>query len=172
MDPYKVLGLSSDASLDEIKEAYKNILNEYNSSDLDVSSRPLAEEVISEANIAYDVLTNGDIYKEIRVLIDNNNLPLAESKLNLLELRDSAEWNYLKGFLCFKKGWFDIGIQHIITATQIEPDNIEYSKTLNTLKSRGTEIINHYRKSVNAPPQNGMNACGGGGLGGGGGSMC
>ncbi|MDZ4907020.1 J domain-containing protein, partial [Clostridium perfringens] len=55
MDPYKVLGITPDSSKDEIKQAYKNILDEYNPNNSDFNSRPLAEEVISEANIAYDV---------------------------------------------------------------------------------------------------------------------
>lgn len=173
MDPYKVLGITPDSSKDEIKQAYKSILDEYNPNNSDFNSRPLAEEVISEANIAYDVLVNGAIYKEIRNLIDNNNISLAESKLNLLDLKDSAEWNYLRGFVYFKKGWFDSGVQHIVTANELDPNNDEYARTLNTLKARANEIINYYKKTNTQPqPQNNMNACGGGNMGGGSGGMC
>jgi molecular chaperone DnaJ len=173
LDPYKILGVTPTSSTEEIKRAYKNILDEYSSNNSDFDSRPLAEEVLFEANMAYDVLVNGAIYQEIRTLIDNNNIPIAESKLNVLDLKNSAEWNYLKGFVYFKKGWFDMGVQHIVTANELDPSNDEYAKTLNTLKTRSHEIINYYKQNnPQGAPQNNMNACGGGNMGGAGGGMC
>lgn len=187
MDPYKVLGVSPNASKDEIKKAYKNILEEYALGSSPIDSRPLAEGVLNNANTAYDVLVNGALYKEIRSYIDNNNITIAESKLNLLDLKNSAEWNYLMGFVYFKKGWFDIGVEHILKSTELDPSNNEYSKTLTTLRNRSNEIINYYKQNNSQnptqnnsqnPPQNGsqsnMNMCGGGGnnMGGGGGGLC
>ncbi|GAB6170499.1 DnaJ domain-containing protein [Clostridium carnis] len=164
MDPYKVLGVSPNAPKDEIEMAYKSILNEYS---LDIynnsESAPLAEDKISDANIAYDILINGSIYKEIRTLIDNNNIVVAESKLNLIDHKNSAEWNYLKGFVNLKKGWFDTGVQHIITASELDPENEEYSQSINTLKSRASEFENYYKQHNVKPNSNNMNACGGGG---------
>lgn len=182
MDPYKILGVDVTASKDEIKTAYKNILENYNNLDTESEDFSLAEDLINEANLAYEILVNGSLFKEIRSLIDNNSISLAESKLNLLDLKESAEWNYLKGFVYFKKGWFDNGIQHIITATELDPENGEYSKTLELLKLRASDIINYYKKTTQTQaPQGNMNACpggspggssGGGGMFGGGGNMC
>ena len=182
MDPYKVLGVSPNASKDEIKKAYKNILEEYALGNSTIDSRPLAQGVINDANMAYDVLVNGNLYKEIRSYIDNDNIPVAESKLNLLDLKNSAEWNYLMGFVYFKKGWFDIGLQHILKSTELDPLNEEYSATLKTIRNRSNEIINYYKQNnnqnptqnnnQNPPPQNNMNMCGGGGMGSGGGGLC
>lgn len=173
MDPYSVLGVTRDSSKDEIKEAYKNILDEYNSENLDDETQAFAEDILSEANLAYDLLINGDIYKEIRSLIDKNNISLAEVKLNILDAKDSAEWNYLQGFVSCKKGWFDMGVQHIVNATDLDPQNEEYAETLLTLRSRANEIITYYTKlnSPNTPPQNNFNPCGGGAGGGNSGGM-
>lgn len=173
MNPYKILGVDETASKDEIKQAYKNIIENYNNLDTNSEDFSLTEDLINEANLAYEILVNGALFKEIRSLIDNNSISLAESKLNLLDLKESAEWNYLKGFVYFKKGWFDNGIQHIITATEIDPENGEYSKTLEILKLRASDIINYYKKTnPTQAPQGNMNACGGGSPGGGGGGMC
>ncbi|MGN0026268.1 MAG: J domain-containing protein [Clostridium sp.] len=181
MDPYKVLGVSPNSSKDEIKKAYKNILEEYALGNSTIDSRPLAEGIIKDANTAYDVLVTGNFYKEIRSYIDNDNIPVAESKLNLLDLKNSAEWNYLMGFVYFKKGWFDIGLQHILKSTELDPFNEEYSATLKTIRNRSNEIINYYKQNNNQnptpnnnpnPPQNNMNMCGGGGMGSGGGGLC
>ena len=178
MDPYKVLGVSTTASKDEIKTAYKNILDEYSNGNSSIDSRPLAEGIIKDANMAYDLLVNGGLYKEIRSYIDNNNISVAESKLNLLDLTDSAEWNYLMSFVYFKKGWFDIGVQHLLKSTELDPSNEEYSDALKTIRNRSSEIINYYTKNNNQNPngtpnqnnsQNNMNMCGGGNNMGGGG---
>lgn len=161
MDPYNILGVDKNSTKEEIKEAYESILNEYSLGNSPIDNRPLSEEIIMEANLAYDALVTGKIYKEIRSYIDSNNIALAESKLNILDLKDSAEWNYLMGFVCFKKGWFDVGIKHILISTEIEPNNEEYNNTLKTLRERSKDIINYYKKintSGNVP--NNMNMCG------------
>ena len=65
LDPYKVLGVSPSASNDEIRRAYKSILDEYSLCNSSIDTRPLAESIINDANMAYDILINGGIYKEI-----------------------------------------------------------------------------------------------------------
>lgn len=105
MNPYHILGVSPNSSKEEIIEAYKNIVEKYNSiQPQDIEEQNLVEDAIEQANLAYDTLINGNIYREIRSLIDNDNIALAESKLNILDLKESAEWNYLKGFVFLKKG--------------------------------------------------------------------
>ena len=177
MDPYNVLGVSPNASKDEIKKAYKNILEEYALGNSNIDSRPLAEGIIKDANLAYDILINGALYKEIRSYIDNNSIDIAESKLNLLDFQSSAEWNYLMGMVQFKKGWFDIGVEHVLKSTELDPSNEEYSTTLQTIRNRSGEIISYYKKNNNQNPsdsnsqnnsQNNMNMCGGNNMGGGG----
>ncbi|WP_341479606.1 ABC transporter substrate-binding protein [Clostridium gallinarum] len=182
LDPYKVLGVSPTSSKDEIKRAYKSILDEYSLGNSSIDTRPLAESIINDANMAYDILVNGAIYKEIRSYIDSNNISIAESKLNLLDLKDSAEWNYLMGFVYFKKGWFDIGVEHIVKSIELDPSNKEYEDTLTTLRNRSGEIIEYYKKNnyqnpnqsnqQNPPQSNNMNMCGGGNNMGGGSGMC
>lgn len=155
MNPYHILGVSPNSSKEEIIEAYKNIVEKYNSiKPQDIEEQNLVEDALEQANLAYDTLINGSIYKEIRSLIDNDNIALAESKLNILDLKESAEWNYLKGFVFLKKGWFDVGIQHIITANEIDPENEEYIKTVETLKLRAQDIIKYYKQQQ---MQNGKN---------------
>ena len=161
MDPYKILGVNRNSTKEEIKKAYESILDEYSLGNSPIDTRPLSEEIISEANLAYDVLVNGGIYKEIRSFIDSNNITMAESKLNILDLKESAEWNYLMGFVCFKKGWFDVGIKHILISTELEPENEEYKDTLNTLRERSKDIVNYYQKNnTQGASQNNMNMCG------------
>ncbi|MEE0706511.1 MAG: DnaJ domain-containing protein, partial [Adlercreutzia sp.] len=55
-DPYKVLGVSRDASPDEVKKAYRKKARE-NHPDLNPDD-PGAEERLKEINEAYERITN------------------------------------------------------------------------------------------------------------------
>lgn len=58
-DPYDVLGVSKDASADEIKKAYRKLSKKYHP---DLNHEPGAEEKFKEVNEAYDIL--GDPQKK------------------------------------------------------------------------------------------------------------
>lgn len=61
-DPYKVLGVSSDATKEEIKKAYRKKAKEYHP-DLHPDD-PKANEKMNEINEAYDMLNNPEKYKK------------------------------------------------------------------------------------------------------------
>lgn len=61
-DPYKVLGVSPDATKDEIKKAYRKKAKEYHP-DLHPDD-PTATEKMNEINEAYDMLNNPEKYKK------------------------------------------------------------------------------------------------------------
>ena len=60
-DPYKVLGVSKDATKDEIKRAYRKKAKEYHP-DLHPDD-PKAAEKMNEVNEAYDMLNNPEKYQ-------------------------------------------------------------------------------------------------------------
>ena len=60
-DPYKVLGVSKDATKDEIKRAYRKKAKEYHP-DLHPDD-PAAAEKMNEVNEAYDMLNNPEKYQ-------------------------------------------------------------------------------------------------------------
>ena len=59
-DPYKVLGLEQDASLDDVKKAYRHMARVYHP-DLHPDD-PEANQKMNEINEAYDMLTNPEKY--------------------------------------------------------------------------------------------------------------
>jgi len=77
--------------------------------------------------------TNG-AYAEIRKAIDSGGLDEAE-RLLALENNRGAEWYFLMGSLYYKKGWLDMARQHFDQAANMEPDNREYQKGMEQMKS-------------------------------------
>ena len=94
-DPYAVLGVSKNATDDEIKNAYRNLAKKYHpDSYSDNPLADLAEEKMEEINAAYDKImnerkrkknTNSDSssyasnFPEIRSLINQNMLEEAQA---------------------------------------------------------------------------------------------
>lgn len=162
MDPYEILGIDRTALEDEIKEKYRELIEEYT-----LNQDETTEEKIEILNKAYDLLMNKNIYLEVRRLIEYKNFPIAESKLNMINDRNNAEWNYLEGFICVQKGWFETGLNYIKKALELDPENTEYLSSMNTLQSRIIEYASKYaNQGVRPAAKNNMNACGGGNNGG------
>lgn len=167
MNPYKVLGVRPNASKDEIETAYKNIINTNNlNANSDNPVEFLTEEKLSDVNAAFHTLTNGIKLKEIRDLIESEQFIAAETELNMITDKKNPEWNYLKGFVLLKKGWFNAGVTHLRTAAELDPSNEEYKETMNLLSKKIKEIrANYARVAARNNPQNDMDLCGGGNSG-------
>ena len=167
MNPYEVLGISENASEEEIKKAYKELVKKYHPDKYqDNPLSELAEEKLQEVNEAYDMLMkkgssssysygygggasgggNGGRpdYMQVRRLIDANNLREAERILNGTRDR-SAEWFFLAGMVSYKKGWYDDARNKLQTASEMEPGNMEYSQAYGRMINMGGQFQNQAR---------------------------
>lgn len=50
----------------------------------------------------------------------------------------NAEWNFLKGAICYRRGWMDEAKRYYETAVQMNPNNPEYRRALDILEGQGT----------------------------------
>jgi hypothetical protein len=164
-DPYSVLGVSPGASDEEIKKAYRELARKYHPDNYhDNPLSELAQEKMKEVNEAYDAVTKGKgsgsssgrsssgyggsgytgnrsgSFAQIRAAINSGNLSLAETLLNS-ETDHGAEWNFLMGSLCYRKGWLDEAARYYQTAASMEPNNMEYRQALTYMQGGG----NFYR---------------------------
>ena len=162
-DPYKVLGVKPDASEDEIKRAYKELVKKYHPDQY--QDNPLADvaaEKMADINAAYDqIMTsrrNGysgstrsssgsysGAYNSslIRNYIQSGNITQAEQMLNnVANSERDAEWHFLMGSVCYKRGWLNDAYSQFAMASQMDPSNMEYASALNQMNRQRNGYMN------------------------------
>ncbi len=183
-DPYSVLGVSPNASDDEVKKAYRDLARKYHPDNYhDNPLADLAQEKMKEVNEAYDQITKaranggnaggyngaynggnnayrnnyssnqGGINNQVRNAINSGNLGYAEQLLNNPGVPRDAEWNFLMGSICYRKGWLDDARRYYQTAVSLNPNNAEYASALRYMNVGG----NYYRPTQYS--RSSMNNC-------------
>ncbi len=178
-DPYVVLGVSRNATDEEIKKAYRILAKKYhpdNYADSDLAD--LASEKMKEINEAYDTIqkersgqstgssyggsyytnTNaGGKYSQVRVLINQRRVAEAEAMLGAVDPAErDAEWNFLMGCVMMQKGSFYDAQRYVDTACYMDPTNREYSNARDQMRTRTGSFGQPYTTFGGG---NGANAC-------------
>ena len=166
-DPYEILGVSRNATDDEIKNAYRALARKYHpDSYADNPLADLAGEKMKEINEAYDAIMNtrkgnksksgnysnpNSKFSDIRELIMKNRLDDAQMLLDGVPFdRRDAEWYFLNGSVLYKRGWFNDAYSSFSTAVRMEPDNAEYRQALGNMQRQGAGGFNGpYRSGGN-----------------------
>ena len=151
MDPYKVLGVSPNATDDEIRSAYRALAKKYHPDNyVNSPIADVAAEKMKEINAAYDRVqelrkagktgsagaysggyseTNaGSDYAFIRTQISLGNIDRAEELLNAIPVSArGGEWYFCMGSVHYRRGWMDSAAEHFRTAAENDPPNREYA---------------------------------------------
>lgn len=168
MDPYKVLGISSSASNDEIKKAYRELSRKYHpDSYVDNPLSGLAEEKFKEVQEAYDQImkdresgynTRSNSYGnesystnaeedsvEMRAVANYINSRYYREALTALSgiSYRSARWYYFSAMANAGIGNNIEAYNHAQQAASMEPRNMEYSNLVNQLQWRNQRYQNY-----------------------------
>ena len=165
-DPYSILGVSPNASPDEVKKAYRELARKYHPDNYQNNPlADLAEEKMKEINEAYDAITKGrsassgpgssqgyqqsssgyqqqysssvnPTYQQVRSLINMGDIITAERLLQEVPQRD-AEWYFLTGGVALKRNWLDEAMQNFSIACRMDPGNLEYRQALAMTQQSG-----------------------------------
>lgn len=148
-NPYEVLSVTSSASMDEIKRAYRDKARRYSEN----------QAKMDELNDAYDFIINNfgsnkgntsyadsgygagaaggqtSEFGDIRAKLNSGRIDDAEMLLDGIPYqRRNAEWYYLKGTIQHRKGWLESALENFRKAEEMEPGNSEYEAAFNQLE--------------------------------------
>ena len=161
-DPYRILGVSPNATNEEVKNAYRELAKKYHPDNYANSPiADVAEEKMKEINDAYDEIlkmragksegagygntgyqssysgyASGDPYfYEVRQNINNGRIREAEAFLNNTPAeRRNSEWCFLTACVLTKKGYYFDALRLADTACNMAPDNREYAALRDNLR--------------------------------------
>ena len=187
-DPYKVLGISPEATDEQVKAAYRELAKKYHPDNYaDNPLSDLAQEKMKAINEAYDTIMNqratgrgtasaasgaggyragtaagSGQFADIRRLIRANRVEEAEELLNGVpqQSRD-AEWNFLKGSVFYSRGWLDEAAEYFTKASNMDPSNQEYKAAINQLmwQRNGGARYNPYGSTTQQSGGPGCSVC-------------
>ena len=163
-NPYKVLGVSPNATDDEIKQAYRELARKYHPDKYrDSDLADLASEKMKEINAAYEEIQqmrknpsgnsdNGSQYNSsstfglIRTLINQGEIREAERRLYAIpDASRTAEWYFLMGCVLLKKGYYVDAQKMFDHACAMDPNNAEYRSAKEQLYNQTSQYGGGYR---------------------------
>jgi len=90
----------------------------------------------SYGNSAYGGAYGAGSLNQVRMAINRGDISLAERLLSGMS-DHNAEWNFLMGVVCSRRGWMDEAKRYMETAVQMDPNNPEYQNALSALTGTG-----------------------------------
>ena len=81
----------------------------------------------------YSSQSSSSVLQQVRLAINSDNLSRAEALLANYQ-DHNAEWNFLKGVVCYRRGWMDEARRYYQTACQMDPGNTEYQRALDFME--------------------------------------
>ncbi len=145
---YEVLGVSPDATIEEVESAYKTLKEKYSRERFyegevgNNAARQLTkiETAYHEILVSRTETVNQDgskwvDYSDIELLIKNGDITGAQAKLDDVTNRN-AEWHYLQSVVFYKKNWMNESKKQLEIALSLEPNNVKYSDDYAKLKKK------------------------------------
>ncbi|MCI6042085.1 J domain-containing protein [bacterium] len=185
LDPYSVLGVSRDASMDEIKKAYRKLSRKYHpDANINNPNKEEAEEKFKQVQQAYDQIVRereqgasqsswsggfGGGYQtqddqrsmEMRAAANYINAAHYQEALNVLNrmTERNGEWYYYHAIASAGAGNTANAMEDARRAVEMEPNNMQYQQLYHQLQSGGQWYQNMGNGYGYERPGNGLGSC-------------
>lgn len=188
LDPYSILGVSRDASMDEIKKAYRALSRKYHpDANINNPNKDQAEEKFKQVQQAYDQIikerergTSQDNWyggfggarggyqaqedqtsMEMRAAANYINAAHYQEALNVLNRMQerSGEWYYYHAIASAGAGNTASALEDARRAVEMEPSNVQYQRLYQQLQSGGQWYQNMGNGYGYERPGNSMGDC-------------
>ncbi len=182
-NPYEILGVSENATDEEIKKAYRNLAKQYHPDNYtDNPLKDLAVEKMKSINEAYDTIQkmraqgggsssygnnrqshsqnnhqNDSGLARVRRLINEGRFGEAETLLMSISNK-TAEWHFLMSLVYYRKGWLQDARNEINIACNMDPYNNEY-RMFQQRMSRGAYSSPYAGMNTNTQGCTGCDVC-------------
>ena len=170
-NPYKILGISPDATDIEVKNAYRALARKYHPDSFagDEAATELANEKMQELNEAYEQImqerkagkkgssTGGNAsYVEIRNMINARRMREAEAALARIPTAErTADWHFLESLILMHRGFVNDAMRELEVACMMDPGNVEYQQAKQMFNQTATGYGRNYYGSYSTRPQGG-----------------
>ena len=147
-NPFIVLGISRDASQNEIYEAYKSKRDYYkehifDEGDSGAQAARMLEQVEQAYNQAMELChenatVSGDgesSYEGVKQAIRDKSPERAQQELDKISYR-GAEWHYFQSIVFYEKNWLNDSKKQLEIALQMDPGNPKYQRAIDNLKKK------------------------------------
>ena len=157
---YELLGLTENATDEEIKARYEELKAKYSEERWqDGEAGNEAARMLTKLDAAYREITaarkeqsrNTDgqnVYEEISELLNSDKLAEAQARLDDCNERP-AEWHYLQAVVFYKKNWTNESKKQLEIAMQMDPENVKYRSAYGKMNAK-----NNYQQQSAEQSQN------------------
>ncbi len=145
---YKILGLTENATNEEIEIAYNNLKSKYSkdrflegeagneaAKNLTKLETAYAEIIDSRKQTESNETNEIPSFVEVEDLIRQGDFNGAQTKLDAFSTRD-AEWHYLQSVIFYKKNWANESKKQLEIAISLDPSNQKYKTSYEKLKTK------------------------------------
>lgn len=145
---YEILGVSENATDEEVAAAYQKLKDKYSRERFyegeagNEAARNLTKVETAYSEIVADRKLHNNAsdrsaedFTDIEKAIKNGNLSAAQSGLDDITDRN-AEWHYLQSVVFYKKNWINESKKQLEIAMNMDPHNEKYADSYTKLKQK------------------------------------
>lgn len=127
----------AEEKMKEVNEAYDAITRQRSGGGSCQSGGTAYQSQSGYRTQSYQSASADPFFAKVRQCIQVGNIEAAERMLTQEATTKNAEWYFLMGAVCYRRGWLDEARQNYQMAAQMEPGNMEYRQAYAMMSQGG-----------------------------------